>query len=299
VFPPRSRTKHPISPEQSRTVPIVDGITPDYLYNMSLANQYREVTSRLVSRLAYSPLRSHAGATSSVPATSVSEFLTTSIPPYRLQSLRTTKSCTKKLEVVLSRNVEGLGTAGEVKLVSSGYARNYLLPNRLGTVHIPPIAAGDRSGRLSSKHRRRGLPLAAAMHSELAGSSSAASVDGIGDVDREGSGAGSLATSRDINESISRQKRESKKILSIVRKLTENAVVFKGVKSANGVLESPIGPSEIRVATAKQLGIEIVDDLIDMEGDVLDRTGDFLIPLKLVHQDNSRAKLNVRIHGES
>ena len=61
-------------------------------------------------------------------------------------------------------------------------------------------------------------------------------------------------------------------------------------------LKSVIGPSEIRLATAKQLGIEIVDELIDMEGDVLDRPGDYLIPLKLEDtRSSTRPKLNVRI----
>ena len=38
------------------------------------------------------------------------------------------------MQVLLLRNVAGLGTAGEVKNVNDGYARNYLLPNKLAVV---------------------------------------------------------------------------------------------------------------------------------------------------------------------
>ncbi len=35
------------------------------------------------------------------------------------------------MQVLLLQNVPGIGTAGEVKKVSDGYARNYLLPHKL------------------------------------------------------------------------------------------------------------------------------------------------------------------------
>jgi large subunit ribosomal protein L9 len=38
------------------------------------------------------------------------------------------------MQVLLLRNVAGLGKAGEVKKVNDGYARNYLLPNKLAVV---------------------------------------------------------------------------------------------------------------------------------------------------------------------
>lgn len=35
------------------------------------------------------------------------------------------------MQVLLLKNVQGIGKAGEVKKVNDGYARNYLLPNKL------------------------------------------------------------------------------------------------------------------------------------------------------------------------
>ncbi len=38
------------------------------------------------------------------------------------------------MEVLLLKDVPGVGTAGQVKKVTDGYARNYLLPRKLGVV---------------------------------------------------------------------------------------------------------------------------------------------------------------------
>ena len=38
------------------------------------------------------------------------------------------------MEVLLMRDVPGIGTAGQVKKVTDGYARNYLLPKKLAVV---------------------------------------------------------------------------------------------------------------------------------------------------------------------
>jgi large subunit ribosomal protein L9 len=43
-------------------------------------------------------------------------------------------------EVLLMRNVEGLGNEGDVVKVADGYARNYLLPGKLAA----PVTAGTR-----------------------------------------------------------------------------------------------------------------------------------------------------------
>lgn len=38
------------------------------------------------------------------------------------------------MQVLLLKNVPGIGSAGQVKKVADGYARNYLLPNKLAVV---------------------------------------------------------------------------------------------------------------------------------------------------------------------
>jgi ribosomal protein L9 len=206
-------------------------------------------------------------------------------PAHSMTAVRSTKTCTKRLRVLLSEDIEGLGKSGEVVLVASGYARNYLVPNRMARIQVEE----SRTYRT----RYRGLSFAAMKHAQRGDQALAAPVAAMASTPSAATpGAASLAK----EEMLIEHKKEVKKLENIVRKLTENPVVFKGLKSTNGVLEASIGPSEIRLATAKQLGIEIVDELIDMEGDVLDRPGDYLIPLKLEDtRSASRPKLNVRI----
>jgi len=38
------------------------------------------------------------------------------------------------MQVILLRDVKGLGEAGEIKTVADGYGRNYLIPRRLATI---------------------------------------------------------------------------------------------------------------------------------------------------------------------
>jgi hypothetical protein len=164
------------------------------------------------------------------------------------------------------------------------------VPNRLARIEVGRDAS--EAGK-----RQRGLSFAAMKYSEAVGKGSEGAISDAGDeagARRQQEQASSGPSTTD-DQMVEQQKREAKKLESIVRKLTENPVVFKGVKTVNGSLETPIGPSEIRLATAKQLGIEIVDELIDMEGDVLEGAGDFLIPLKLVMADGASANLSVRV----
>ena len=45
----------------------------------------------------------------------------------------------KRVQVVLSKNVSKLGTSGDLVEVAPGYARNYLIPQGLGTIATPGI----------------------------------------------------------------------------------------------------------------------------------------------------------------
>ena len=46
---------------------------------------------------------------------------------------------TKRVQVVLSKNVSKLGVSGDLVDVAPGYARNYLIPQGLGTIATPGI----------------------------------------------------------------------------------------------------------------------------------------------------------------
>ena len=45
------------------------------------------------------------------------------------------------MKIILSQDITGVGRKGEVKNVSDGYARNFLLPNKLGQIATPAVIA--------------------------------------------------------------------------------------------------------------------------------------------------------------
>ena len=49
------------------------------------------------------------------------------------------------MKIILSQDITGVGRKGEVKNVSDGYARNFLLPNKLGQIATTAaIASADK-----------------------------------------------------------------------------------------------------------------------------------------------------------
>eukprot|EP00889_Picochlorum_renovo_P000607 jgi/Picre1/27637/NNA_000601.t1 len=67
---------------------------------------------------------------------------------------------------------------------------------------------------------------------------------------------------------------EEEETRGIVRKLTESVVLFKKEDAGGGVLTESIRRADIVEAVGKQLGIEIVEGLLDMEDeDVLTTVG--------------------------
>ncbi len=57
------------------------------------------------------------------------------------------------MKIILLQNVEGLGKAGDLKEVSNGYARNYLLPSKLAAGATPSLIA-NRAQRVATEQRR-------------------------------------------------------------------------------------------------------------------------------------------------
>jgi large subunit ribosomal protein L9 len=57
------------------------------------------------------------------------------------------------MKVILLQDVEGLGKAGDLKEVSNGYARNYLLPRRLAAGATPGLIA-NREQRIAAEQRK-------------------------------------------------------------------------------------------------------------------------------------------------
>lgn len=57
------------------------------------------------------------------------------------------------MKIILLQDVDGLGKAGDLKEVSNGYARNYLLPRRLAAGATPGLIA-NRTQRIAAEQRR-------------------------------------------------------------------------------------------------------------------------------------------------
>jgi large subunit ribosomal protein L9 len=53
------------------------------------------------------------------------------------------------MNVILTENVKGLGNMGDVVKVKPGYARNFLVPNKLA------VEASDRNLKELEHHRRQ------------------------------------------------------------------------------------------------------------------------------------------------
>ena len=63
------------------------------------------------------------------------------------------------MKVVLIQEVENLGIAGDIKDVKSGYARNYLMPEKLAVLATPQELAASGARRERELHRRQQLNL--------------------------------------------------------------------------------------------------------------------------------------------
>ncbi len=57
------------------------------------------------------------------------------------------------MRVILTQDVPGTGSAGDVREVASGYARNYLLPRRMAQPARAQVEAQIRSQRERQRHR--------------------------------------------------------------------------------------------------------------------------------------------------
>src|SRR4249919_1465467 len=58
-----------------------------------------------------------------------------------------------RMKVILLQDVDGLGKAGDLKDVSNGYARNYLLPRQLAAGATPSLIA-NRQQRIAAEQRK-------------------------------------------------------------------------------------------------------------------------------------------------
>jgi len=148
------------------------------------------------------------------------------------------------MKVILLQDVEGLGRAGDLKDVANGYARNYLLPQRLAAAATPALLANHRQ-RIAAEQRKREKQEES--NREQAERLSQVSLTFKARVGRQGRLYGSI-TSQDIAEGL----RESEGI-TIDRRVIE--------------LPEPIrtlGTFKVPVKLAQKLEPEITVNVIDV-----------------------------------
>jgi large subunit ribosomal protein L9 len=74
------------------------------------------------------------------------------------------------MQVLLIKDVDNLGYAGDVKKVANGYGRNYLLPQGLAVLATPgALKQAETIRKTAEKHRAREMEDAQAISNQLAG----------------------------------------------------------------------------------------------------------------------------------
>ncbi len=72
------------------------------------------------------------------------------------------------MEILLTKDVPGVGKAGEVRKVSDGYARNFILPRKLGVVATAgAVKQSEHVKKAEEKRRAETLSAAQALASKL------------------------------------------------------------------------------------------------------------------------------------
>ena len=131
------------------------------------------------------------------------------------------------MKVILLRDVENLGKAGDLKEVANGFARNYLLPRNLAAAATATLIA-NRDQRIASERRK--LEKLAEQNRQLAEKLNEVSLTFKARVGKQGRLYGSI-TSQDIAEGL----RQAEGI-SIDRRLIELPAAIR----ATGVYTVPV-----------------------------------------------------------
>ncbi|KAL4445852.1 hypothetical protein ABPG77_009051 [Micractinium sp. CCAP 211/92] len=171
------------------------------------------------------------------------------------------KAVTTKLNVELLETVEGVGTAGRMARVNHGFARNFLVPNKLAVV-VPQL------------RRRRG---------------STGADEAAAEQQRQQQVAAAASPGQ---QTLEKQQQQFDKLL---KTLTGSTLTLKRRTMDGQALEQALTAQDISDAVAKQLRIRLVPEMVDLGGETLKVAGEYRLPLKLVLPSGERAQLDVTV----
>lgn len=156
------------------------------------------------------------------------------------------------MDVILTENVKGLGTIGEVVKVKPGYGRNYLVPQGLA------VEASDRNLKELEHHRRQLTRKAEKLSQEAADIKArieAVSCSFVHKASEEGKLFGSV-TSSDIADALAEQGIEidRRKILldQPIKVLGEHEVDIKLNAGVNAIIKVSVANEEGETAAPKK-----------------------------------------------
>lgn len=73
--------------------------------------------------------------------------------------------------------------------------------------------------------------------------------------------------------------------------------MIKRKASETGLLDKPIYAQDVAEAVSKQFQIELVEKMVGMGSECLERVGDYELPLNFYLPGNKRASLDVRVES--
>lgn len=187
---------------------------------------------------------------------------------WQLQQECGLKRKSTKLPVLLLEDVDSLGFRNTVAHVKPGYARNFLLPQKLATI-IPR----ETSTRMDlSKFSLPDNPL-------------------------QNQTTTKEATAEEIEAS--QQLEQQQLATKTIKRIVSKPLLFKRKTYEDderlGELEEPINALDIAEEMKKQMSIDIDFRMLGLGTRTLNVVGEYTIPLQLIMPDRSRAQLSVTV----
>ncbi|MCJ8345122.1 50S ribosomal protein L9 [bacterium] len=158
------------------------------------------------------------------------------------------------MELILTKDVPTLGYANEVVKVKDGYARNYLLPNKLAMISSP-AARKDRANKIVKAEELRKVRFSTA--EQLADRIARISVEFTRKSSEEGKLFGSV-TKEDIVLEL-----QEKHLIEVDKKQLHLAIAIKTVGEFPVKIRLETGISGLLTVTVKTDAVEVPEEVVE------------------------------------